>query len=311
MIDRIVLHTHRLLIVLLFVSSSATGDETTINIVRGYEGMARYADAAAYAEPEAFAALFDRHVYRRYERQCGGLDPARTTSHSWLRSPIRDIDALRGVLDKIRTSDADQRALDAAERAATLLPGTSVTICIFAYPPDINSAATVMNEMGGAMGFSDGIGSLWLQLLPTDGWLDEIYPAVTHEYYHAVVYPGDAGAMTLLDVLVNEGGADSLTAVLYPDFEPAWAGALTQPQVTEAWQKMRNVLERTDRATIDRYVFGDGLTVPRQAGYVIGFAIVQAWIKRHPDVPPAEWSRLSPQSILDGSGWDQDDPPED
>jgi uncharacterized protein YjaZ len=50
-------------------------------------------------------------------------------------------------------------------------------------------------------------------------------------------------------------------------------------------------------------VFGNGSTVPRQAGYTIGFEIVQAWLKRNPDIPPDEWSRLSPQSILEGSGY--------
>lgn len=286
---------------MLLLSGTATSDETTVTIVRGYEGMSRYADAASYAEPEAYGALFDRHVYQRYERQCAGFGPERETSRNLLRSPVQDIDALQAVLNAIRQSDADERALEAAKQAAALLPGVPVTLCIFAYPPDVESAGFVADVMGGAMGFSDAKGGLWLQLLPTDGWLDEIYPAVTHEYYHAVNFP-DA-APTLLDVLINEGLADSFTAILYPDFVPSWTRAFTIEEQAEVWRLMQGVLDTTERETIDRFVFGDGDTVPRQAGYTIGFAIVQAWLARHGDVPPAEWSRLSPREILDGSGY--------
>ena len=266
--------------------------------------MSRYADAATYAEPEAYPALFHRHVFQRYERECAGLGSNRQTARNWLLSPISDIDALREVIARIKESDVTDRVLEAAERAAQELPDAPVTICIFAYPPDIESTAFVADVMGGAMGFVDAKGSLWLQLLPTDGWLDEIYPAVTHEYYHAVNYPDASEALTLLDVLINEGLADSFTAILYPDFVPEWTQALSAAQQAAVWPLMKADLDATDSATIDRWLFGDGDEVPRQAGYTIGFEIVQAWLKRNPDIPPSGWSLRSPQAILDASGYD-------
>ena len=266
--------------------------------------MSRYADAASYAEPEAYAALFHRHVFQRYELKCAGIGTAREISRGWLRSPINDIEALQEVLGEIKQSDADGRVLEAAERAARKLPGDPVTICIFAYPPDIESAGYVIDVMGGAMGFADAKGGLWLQLLPTEGWLDEIYPAVTHEYYHAVTYPDDTAALTLLDVLINEGAADSFTAILYPDFVPEWTTAIPQSEQAPVWRQMMTVLDSTDSATIDRFVFGDDDAIPRQSGYSIGFAIMQSWLKRNPDVPPSEWSAHSPKAILEGSGYD-------
>lgn len=296
-----------LLLVTLLMGGTANSDEGSITIVRGYEGMARYADAASYSPKEAYGALFDRHVFKRYERQCAGLGPERETSRNWLRNPVQDIDALRAVLETIRQSDADERALAAAGRAAALLPGVPVTLCIFAYPPDIASASYVTEVMGGAMGFTDATGSLWLQLLPTDGWLDEIYPAVTHEYFHAVNYPDDGTALTLLDVLIAEGSADSFTAMLYPDFVPQWTRALTGEEKAKLWRQIQDSLDSTDPRTIDRFIFGGGVderdAVPRQAGYTIGFDIVQAWLKQNPNVPPTEWSRLSPREILEGSGY--------
>ena len=281
----------------------AVAEESSITIVRGYEGMSHYTDAATYAEPEAYAALFDRHVFQRYERECAGLGSTREISRGWLRSPINDIEALQEVLEKIKQSDVDNRVLEAAERAAVKLPGEPVTICVFAYPPDIETAGFVADVMGGAMGFADAKGSLWLQLLPTDGWLDGIYPAVTHEYYHAVTYPDEAAALTLLDVLINEGSADSFTAILYPDFVPEWTAALSRSEQAVVWAQMKADLHTTNTTTIDGWVFGNGDDIPRQAGYTIGFAIMQSWLKRHPDVPPSEWSLLTPQTILEDSGY--------
>lgn len=283
---------------------STVNADSLVTIVRGFEGMSRYVDAATYAEPEAYAALFQRHVFQRYERECAGLGSTRQTSRNWLLSPINDIESLRELLEQIRSSDAIERVRRAAERAAAELPDTPVTICVFAYPPDIESAAIVADVMGGAMGFVDGKGSLWLQLLPTEGWLDEIAPAVTHEFYHAVNYPDDARAPTLLDVIINEGSADSFTKVLYPEFVPPWSTAIPAAEQAAIWPAMQADLHTVHPATIDRWLFGDGKAVPRQAGYTIGFAIMQSWLKRHPDVPPSEWSLHSPQAVLDGSGYD-------
>ena len=119
--------------------------------------------------------------------------------------------------------------------------------------------------------------------------------------HHAVTYPDDAAALTLLDVLINEGSADSFTAILYPDFVPDWTAALSRSELAAVWAQMKADLHATNPTTIDRWVFGNG--VSRQAGYTIGFAIMQSWLKRHPGVPPSEWSRLSPQAILEGSGY--------
>ena len=289
---------------ILGVSVVARPDDSPISIVRGYEGMSRYANAATYADPKAYPALFHRYVFQRYERECAGLGSTRQTSRNWLLTPINDIEALRESLEQIRSSDVSERVRKAAERAARELPDVPVTICIFAYPPDIESARFVAEVMGGAMGFVDGSGSLFLQLLPTDGWLDEVFPAVTHEYYHAVTYPDDGQPPTLLDVLINEGSADSFTAMLYPDFVPEWTSAVSPDEQSAIWPKMKSDLQTTDPAIIDRWLFGDGNTVPRQAGYTIGYEILQAWLKRHPDIPPSEWSLHSPQSILDSSGYE-------
>ena len=51
-------------------------------------------------------------------------------------------------------------------------------------------------------------------------------------------------------------------------------------------------------------MFGDGDSVPFQAGYTIGFEIVQGYLEAHPDAEPAEWSRIDAREILEGSGYD-------
>jgi uncharacterized protein YjaZ len=95
--------------------------------------------------------------------------------------------------------------------------------------------------------------------------------------------------------------------MLYPDFVPQWTRALTGEEKAKLWRQIQDSLDSTDPRTIDRFIFGGGVderdAVPRQAGYTIGFDIVQAWLKQNPNVPPTEWSRLSPREILEGSGY--------
>jgi len=53
-----------------------------------------------------------------------------------------------------------------------------------------------------------------------------------------------------------------------------------------------------------KFLFGNVDGIPFQAGYTIGFEIVQAYLAAHPEQPPQVWSRLDPTEILSGSGFD-------
>ncbi|MEM7504133.1 MAG: DUF2268 domain-containing putative Zn-dependent protease [Pseudomonadota bacterium] len=285
--------------------SSAPAD-AEIALVLGYEGMARYASAVSSADSPDRGALADEHIYSAYFDRCSGEGNRRSMSRETLSTPAEDVSALSEVIKQIQQSDAIERIQDAANTANELLPIDELTICVFAVPPDSGMADFVVNTFNGVFGFVESPGVLWMQLLPTEGWLDEIYPGFAHEYYHAAAHPDNpmgTNEITLLDLLVNEGGADSFAAILYPDFVPSWTRAISLEQEIELWPRVQRALNTNDFAVIQDYLYGDGESIPDQAGYTIGFQIVQGYLAAHPDDPPIVWSRVDPKVVLDESGY--------
>ena len=287
-------------------SVHASGAEITY--VHGYKGMAEYARAVLSDEENADRdALNEQYVYSRYFDACSGDASRRGMSRQILGMPAGDASALLNVIEEIQQSGFIDNIEKAAADSTNLLPIDQLTVCIFAIPPDNEMADFVINEFNGVNGFSESPGVLWIQLLPTEGWLDEIFPAFSHEYYHAAAHPDNpmgTNRITLLDLLVNEGGADSFTAILYPEFVPSWTSAISLQQEVELWPMLREQLDSSDFGFIQDVLYGNGDNIPLQTGYTVGFQIVQGYLAAHPDDPPIVWSRVDPKEILAESGYE-------
>ena len=291
-------------LLLTIASGHVSADDSRISIIRGDFGLSSFVAAAENADKAQYGPLFEEHVYRPFHQDCSGKGETSDWSAALLKEPPEDIDAFADVLSEVEQSDAYVRIERAVTSAIGLMPIDHVTVCVFTYPPDGQSANFIKDVMGGVMGFSEGPGIFWIQLLPIDGWLDEIGPAVAHEYFHAANHPDVRSAEpTLLDFLVNEGSADYFASLLYPDFVPEWTRALTQDQQATVWPIMRRELDTTDIGTIQKYMFGDD-EIPFQAGYTIGFEIVTGYLSQRPNEPVSVWSRLEAKKILEGSGYD-------
>lgn len=286
-------------------SAQVSGAEITY--VHGYKGMAEYARAVLSSTDADRDALNEQYVYSRYFHPCSGDASRRAMSRQILNMAAGDAVALLSVIEEIEKSSFLENIEKAAADSTNLLPIDELTVCIFALPPDSDMADFVVNEFNGVNGFSESPGVLWLQLLPTDGWLDEIFPAFSHEYYHAAAHPDNpmgTNRITLLDLLVNEGGADSFTAILYPDFVPSWTSAISLQQEIELWPMLRERLDSTDFSFIQDVLYGNGDNIPLQTGYTVGYQIVQGYLAAHPDDPPIVWSRVDPKEILAESGYE-------
>lgn len=291
-------------LLLTIAAGHVSADDSRISIIRGDAGLSSFVAAAESTDKAQYGLLFEEHVYRPFHQDCSGKGETSDWSEALLKDPPEDIDAFAHVLSEVEQSDAYVRIERAVNSAIGLMPIDHVTVCVFSYPPDGQSANFIRDVMGGVMGFSEGPGIFWIQLLPFDGWLDEIGPAVAHEYFHAANHPDVRSAEpTLLDFLVNEGSADYFASLLYPDFIPEWTRALTQDQQAAVWPIMQRELNTTDIGTIQKYMFGAD-EIPFQAGYTIGFEIVTGYLSQHPHDPVSIWSRVEAERILEGSGYD-------
>lgn len=293
-------------ILLTILAPHMAAAQSNLNVVLGYEGMAEYAHDALSSGDTNRRALYSDLVGSRYFDQCSGPGDRRSMSRQFLNTPPEDVAALSDIIEDVATSDAVNRIREATADSMELLPIDVLTVCVFVVPPDSEMAGFVVGTFRGVYGFSESPGILWMLLIPTEGWLDEIFPGLSHEYFHAAAHPDNpmgTNRITLLDLLLNEGGADSFTALLYPDFIPAWTSAITLEQEIQLWPKVQAELDTNNWETIQNILYGDGDTIPDQSGYTIGYQIMQGYLSAHPDDPPVVWSRVNPKVVLQESGY--------
>jgi uncharacterized protein YjaZ len=284
--------------------------EPRIHIVRGYEGMGRYAEAAVGADQKKRAALYDQLVNQPYRKSCSGEGDAFSMSRSTLQTPIADVQALRAAVAEVAGEHVEPRISEALRNATRLLPADEITVCLFVFPPDSPMASLVREKMSGLMGFNEAPRVFWLQVLPVAGWSAQIQYGAAHEFEHSMAYTASSAKVSLLEMLLAEGRADSFATLLYPERVPPWTRALTDDQERAVWEAMQPFLSSEDDGIIDKYVFGrPDDDVPLWAGYTIGYRIAQSYLQRNSGEPPQRWAALDARTLLAKSGYMEGIPP--
>lgn len=119
---------------------------------------------------------------------------------------------------------------------------------------------------------------------------------IAHEFNHVVRGISDE---TLLDALVFEG-----LATVYEEnwggerLETEWGHALQQDQLKAEWQKAQKELDSTDY-DYHGWFFGTNKSHPKWTGYALGTAIVQNYLRLHPDIPMRELVRKPSKEFLE------------
>jgi uncharacterized protein YjaZ len=129
---------------------------------------------------------------------------------------------------------------------------------------------------------------------------------MAHELHHAKrILQGPGFGTTLADALVAEGSAEAFVRELYPD-APAipWVRPLSRAEAERVWDEAQlDQHQRTDAAMRDAWFFG-GKSLPRWAGYRLGYAIARAYLARYPTVTAADMATLATADIFVNSAYD-------
>jgi uncharacterized protein YjaZ len=264
-----------------------------VTVVAVYEGMASYAEALAANPTADRQALWKEKVINPYWQRCaeGGeyIEYAPP-----LVIPMADIESLRAAVAALRASSIESVVRSAVEKAGSSLPGPATTLCILAA----DSSWTHLHDMHGVGGFTAGAGKIWLTILPSGDWKDWITYTVAHEYHHSVWTGLHNQISDMADYLVFEGRADSFARLIDPQRRAPWTSALTREQERVAWRIVERRLRSTDPQLMQGLMFGGAEGVRRWAGYTIGFRIVQAFLKGHPDLSVSQWTAIPADELL-------------
>jgi len=102
----------------------------------------------------------------------------------------------------------------------------------------------------------------------------------------------------MADYLVFEGRADSFARLIDPQHRAPWTNALTPQQERVAWRTIERNLQSTAPSLLQGLMFGGAQGLRPWAGYTIGFHIVQAFLKGHPDLGVSQWTAIGAGELL-------------
>lgn len=269
-------------------------------------GVAEYLEAAA-ADPEVdLDVLWNRCVVesRWSEWAAGQFNEERTKDE--MNRPATASDKLADAVVRLRQIDLEAIVARAfTEMTAVLPPPEDDSICVVCILADPRMGENVAGVAGTCIG-----GNMLVRINPAiSGWEKVLPWVLAHEYHHSVwgyhyfFKKGNTQA-DLLTGLIIDGQADSFAQSLNRDMDVPWVKAIDEKQEREQWTIMQDYLDSIDGSVYCRFFFGEESTkTPACTAYTIGYHIVQAYLKKHPEQSFTELLDVSAREILDGSGY--------
>lgn len=209
----------------------------------------------------------------------------------------------RCVVEDMQQSNVARLALQTLQRDAATLPGPTTHVYLVPW---------YTTTFGGASAEKTILIPYWEsqpqnRVLPRDGRAWSLAPwALDHEYLEVSRYQRigeDNAYLTLLGNLVTDGMADSFAAAMegtdsYNDF-------LLQPdQERSLWARIAPAVDQVANPLQRAVMLGDPAQgIPADAGYCIGYHIVQGYRKRHPGTPFSQLAGMDADTIFAGSGY--------
>lgn len=108
---------------------------------------------------------------------------------------------------------------------------------------------------------------------------------LAHELHHVARMKTVGYGKTLFETMVTEGLADHFADLLYPTPESPWTKALTPEEEMFTWERARKFLNKSYNHA--EWFFGKG-SIPRWAGYTLGYKLVGKYLEDHPDKNPCQ-----------------------
>ena len=185
-----------------------------------------------------------------------------------------------------------QRELDAPSVPVTIQAGSYRVIPdvgIGGYTSPVTGEIKITMDQRSPLGLRRML-EVWLPL------------ALAHELHHAKrILDGPGYGTTLMDAIVTEGSAEAFVRAVYPDAPVIpWVRPLGSEEA-DVWRRAQREGVEPDRAAQhDAWFFG-GHSLPRWAGYRIGYAVARAYLVRNEDRTAAELATMSAGDIIAGS----------
>ncbi len=260
----------------------------------------------AKKNPDSLEESYAQTVTEPFQMNAFGEVKGKKYADYWFFTPPKDIIPLQSELQAL--SDWEEPLNTAIEEAlkksAEMLPGSDKTVHVFpANPAYTHGKTQELNPPGVAL--EQDVIALFVTSIILE---EDLQHTIAHEYFHMIdMERGTAKnsiSSTLLEVAVMEGKAEAFAKIIYPEFKLDWM-ANADGKITEQTKTL--FLKEKDSAEVEvwnDFYYGNATTkVPSFSTHIIGYDIMQKFLKQHPDVPVEEWLKLTAEEILAGSGY--------
>lgn len=260
----------------------------------------------AKKDPDSLEEAYARAVIEPFQVNAFGEVKSTKDVEYWFSTAPKDIIPLQSELQALsdREEPLNTAIEEALKKSAEMLPGSDKTIHIFPANPAYTRGKTQeLNPPGVAL--AQDVMALFVTSIILE---EDLQHTIAHEYFHMIdMEKGtaeDSISSTLLEFAVMEGKAEAFAKIIYPEFTLDWMDNADE-KITEETKML--FLKEKDSAEIEiwnDFYYGNAATeVPSFSTHIIGYDIMQKFLKQHPDMPVEDWLELTAEEILAGSGY--------
>ncbi len=168
----------------------------------------------------------------------------------------------------------------------------SEIVYFFIFPNFNKFKKEKMNGVGGLCPWKN---TILIDINPVSGWQDALKRSLCHEFHHSIIAnKRNSQTWTLLEALVYEGMADNFAEDITGKTSP-WVKALSKKESKVFLKRIEKLLDLNDEKTYQEVFFGKNKKYPMWAGYAVGYQMVKAYLKAHPDLTWIDISKLKPR----------------
>lgn len=196
--------------------------------------------------------------------------------------------------------DINEVVKESLIHSAEQLPGHDITVILMPLNPDELFPIYHMEGISGVTSFNGEV--VIMQLDPS--FNEDVFKyACAHEYHHTVALKNQRElSESVLDMSLIEGKADTFAEIIYPNVEVPW----TKPFQDE---ELETVIKTVQESPLDFDVYTNlqygTEDYPTWSNYMLGYAIMESYLKNNQDISPTEWTKLSSEDIVKESEYDQ------
>lgn len=117
--------------------------------------------------------------------------------------------------------------------------------------------------------------------------IDQLERVLVHEIHHCARWKGAGYGTTLLEAIILEGLADHFEIEINNKKPEPWSVKLNKNQIKKYLFKAKREFNNKKYNHYD-WFFGTNKSIPRWAGYSLGFYLVNEYLNKHPNKKPSQ-----------------------